>query len=79
MAGREFTFTQSDNGTHAFHLSLFTAGVQTLLARDITSGAITGTAAITVGPAAADHFLVTAPSSAISDTPFDVIVTALDP
>src|SRR5207245_6474110 len=29
--------------------------------------------------AAADHFLITAPSTAVPGSPFDVIVTALDP
>jgi predicted outer membrane repeat protein len=75
----EYTFTLGDNGTHVFHLSLFTAGAQTILARDMANGAMTGTTTVTVDAANADHFLVTAPSTATSDMPFDVIVTALDP
>jgi hypothetical protein len=32
-----------------------------------------------VNPAPADHFLIAAPPTAVSGTPFDVTVTALDP
>ena len=37
----DYTFTQSDNGTHTFSVTLFTAGVQTLLVQDAANGAIT--------------------------------------
>jgi hypothetical protein len=74
----DYTFTASDNGTHRFALSLFTAGVQTILARDATNPLLTGTATVIVHAAAPFSFLVTAPSSVVSGTPFDVIVTVLD-
>jgi streptogramin lyase len=35
--------------------------------------------AVTVSPARADHFLVSAPAGVTANTPFDVSVTALDP
>ena len=75
----DYTFTQSDSGTHVFSVSLFTAGPQTLLVLDAANGAIMGSVTIAVDPAAADHFLVSAPSTATSGMPFDLIVTALDP
>jgi hypothetical protein len=74
-----YTFTASDNGTHAFSASLFTAGTQTVTAQDTANGATTGSGAITVVAAPANHFLLTAPLTAVSGIPFDVMVTALDP
>ena len=76
----DYTFTPSDNGTHSFALTLFTAGVQTVLARDAANGSITNTKTTTVAVQAATpfDFLVTAPSSVVAGTPFDVIVAALD-
>jgi photosystem II stability/assembly factor-like uncharacterized protein len=75
----DYTFTRGDNGQHVFNVSLFTAGVQTLLARDAAKGSISGSATVTVYAATADHFLITASSTAVPGIPFDVIVTALDP
>ena len=75
----DYTFTQSDTGTHLFGLSLFTAGAQTLLVRDAANGTIMATVTVVVDPAAADHFLVKAPSTSSSGSPFDLIVIALDP
>jgi glucose/arabinose dehydrogenase len=76
-----YTFTAADQGTHQFTAgeTLFTAGNQTLTATDTSDGAVTGTAGVTVTPAPADHFLVSAPASVLSGTPFDVMVVALDP
>src|SRR5205814_9901336 len=75
-----YTFTPGDNGTHPFSgVSLFTAAAQTLTARDAINGSITGNATIAISPASADHFLMTAPATTVSGTPFHAIVTALDP
>jgi hypothetical protein len=74
----DYTFTANDNGTHVLTLSLFTAGVQTILTRDASNGFLTGTTPVAVQAASPFNFLVTAPSSAVSGTPFDVIVTVLD-
>jgi streptogramin lyase len=75
----DYTFTPGDNGTHSFVLSLFTAGAQTIFARDAVNSSMTGTASVAVSAAPADHFLITAPSTAVSGTSFDLIITALDP
>jgi hypothetical protein len=75
-----YAFTAADNGTHTFAgVTLVTAGAQTLNAQDTTSGALTGSATVSVVAAPADHFLLAAPPTAVSGTPFDVTVTALDP
>jgi hypothetical protein len=42
----DYTFTQSDSGTHIFSVSLFTAGVQTLLVRDAANGTIMATVTV---------------------------------
>jgi streptogramin lyase len=74
-----YTFTPGDNGSHNLSVSLFTAGAQTLLARDTGQEGIAAAASVAVTAAPADQFLVTAPSTAVSGMPFNVIVTALDP
>jgi hypothetical protein len=75
----DYTFTPSDNGTHTFGVSLFTAGAQSLSAWDAAKGSIRGSATLAVRAAPAIDFLVTAPATALAGMPFDVIVTALDP
>jgi glucose/arabinose dehydrogenase len=76
-----YTFTAADHGMHTFTAggTLFTAGNQTLTATDTSDGAVRGTGGVTVTPAPADHFFVSAPDSALSGMPFDVTVVALDP
>jgi hypothetical protein len=76
----DYTFTAGDQGKHTFSaVTLFTAGSQTLSAQDTADSSITSSASIAVAAAPADHLLITAPQSAVSGAPFDVIVTALDP
>jgi hypothetical protein len=74
----DYTFTPSDNGAHSFALTLFTAGVQTVLASDAANGSISETIPVTVQAATPFDLLVTVPSSVVAGTPFDVIVSALD-
>jgi hypothetical protein len=73
-----YTFTPSDNGTHSLALTLLTAGVQTVLARDAANGFLAGTTTVTVQAATPFDFLMTAPSSVVAGTPFDVIIAVLD-
>src|SRR5207248_527924 len=75
----DYTFTPSDRGIHSFSTSLFTAGIQTVLARDALNESMGGTATITIVAGSADHFVVTAPPTATPGVSFNVIVTALDP
>jgi hypothetical protein len=77
----DYTFVAGDNGAHVFTNgeTLETAGSQTLTATDTQSSGITGTSnADNVSPAAATHFIVTAPSSTTAGTPGSVSVEALD-
>ena len=75
-----YTFTSTDQGVHTFSggVTLFTAGSRTLTAQDPTN-ALTGSATIGVVAAPASQFLVAAPATAVSGTPFDVALAALDP
>jgi hypothetical protein len=75
----DHTFTASDNGSYVFSATLFSAGVQTVEARDAANGALAGTATVAVQAAPASQFLITAPATVSSGMPFDVIITALDP
>ncbi len=68
------------NGVGVFGVSLRTAGNQTLTATDTSNGNLTGTsAAITVSAAAANHFAVSAPATAITGKAMSFTVTAEDP
>src|SRR5262249_41722683 len=73
-----YTFTAADNGTHTFDVALRTAGTQSIKATDTLGEIIGAQTGIVVNPAAADHFLITTVPTAVSGTPFDVTVTALD-
>jgi hypothetical protein len=75
----DYTFTQSDKGTHIFGAVLFTAGAQTLTAQDKAIASITGTTTIAVTSAPANHLLTTAPLTTLAGSPFDLTITALDP
>lgn len=77
----DYTFTAADQGTHTFSggVTLFTAGAQTLTVQDTANTSFTGSATIAVTAAPADHLLVTAPSTVVAGTPFDVTLSALDP
>jgi hypothetical protein len=76
----DYTFTAADNGTHTFNgLMLYTAGTHTLHVQDKASGAIVGSATVAFTAAPANRFVIQAAPTAVSGTPFDVSVAALDP
>ncbi len=76
----DYTFQPSDMGsvTFAGGVTLFTAGTRDVTVTDTTNQA-TGTDAVTVTPAAADHFRIDTPATTVAGQAFDVTVTALDP
>ena len=76
----DYTFTAGDNGVHVFTsgVKLVTAGAQTVTATDTATSSITGSATVTINPAAATHLSINAPSSARVNVAFTVTVTALD-
>ncbi len=68
------------NGTGTFPATLETSGSQTITATDTVSSPVTGTSnSIAVSPAAATHFVVSAPATATAGSAFSFTVTALDP
>jgi hypothetical protein len=76
----DYTFTANDAGSRTFAVALGTAGRQTVTMTDTTSVSLTGAATLTVTPAAASHFVVTAsPGSVAAGSTVTVQVTALDP
>jgi len=80
----DYTFSDSDEGQHVFSVNLKTAPSQTVTVTDTSNAAVTGTSsAITVGPAALDHFQVrNASGNAIglqtAGTAFALKITAQD-
>jgi sugar lactone lactonase YvrE len=77
----DYTFTSADQGTHTFSggVTLYTAGTQSLTVQDTADSSITGSFTVGVVAAPASQLLITAPANAVSGTPFDVILMALDP
>ncbi len=71
-----YAFGAGDAGTHAFAVTLKTAGSQTVSVSDGPLNATSG--AIAVGPAAAASFTVDAPASATAGTASSITVTAKD-
>ena len=72
-----YTFTAGDAGTHTFPVTLILAGSQTITVSDPASG-FSATLALSVNPATANHFAVSAPPAAAAGSAVDVTVTALD-
>src|SRR5207237_935635 len=56
-----YTFVAADRGTHTFNAVLTAAGFQQLTATDTAATALTVSASVTVGAAAASRFIVSAP------------------
>jgi hypothetical protein len=74
-----YTFTAADAGVHTLsNLILRTAGSRTVTAQDTADGTITGSSTVTVNPAVADHFGVSASGHVTAGTALDLTVTALD-
>jgi hypothetical protein len=79
LEGFTYAFTSNDAGSHTFSATFATAGTQSITATDTATPTLTGTdGGITVNPAPASQFVLTAPSSATAGVPFSVTVTAED-
>lgn len=75
----DYTFTSADQGVHTFTgLSLHTAGVQTVTARDTVSSTVRGFAAVRVLAGPPTHFNVSAPYQVTAGVPFAVTVSPRD-
>jgi hypothetical protein len=77
----DYAFSASDGGMHTFPAgaTLYTAGTWDITATETADDTITGSDLVTVTPAPAVAFVITAPASVASATPFDITVTAVDP
>jgi hypothetical protein len=78
----DYIFTAGDNGTHTFTggVTLFTAGMQTIMVTDTANSSLNASASVTVDQASASHFVLTPSSSTVvAGTPFNVTVAAVDP
>jgi hypothetical protein len=74
-----YTFTASDAGVHSFTATLKTAGTQSITATDTTTASVSGTeGGITVNPAAASKFILTAPAGVAAGAPFSLTLTVED-
>jgi hypothetical protein len=75
----DYPFTPADQGVHTFTVTLKTAGNQSIVATDTATGSISGIeTGITVQPAAAAKFVLSAPSSVKSGAKFSVTLTVYD-
>jgi hypothetical protein len=77
----DYTFTAGDAGVHTFSATLESAGTQSITASDTNTGGATGGATgISVTPAAASTFRVSAyPPAIVAGEAVSFTVTALDP
>jgi len=74
-----YTFTAADAGVHTFGATLKTTGIQSITAKDTVTGTIAGTeGGITVKPAAASQFILSAPSTVTAGVAFSLTVTVKD-
>jgi hypothetical protein len=74
----DYTFTATDAGTHTFPITFITAGTQTLSVTDTTNGNLSNQASVTVNPAAAAKFILSAPTNTTANFPFNVSVLVED-
>jgi hypothetical protein len=75
----DYTFSSADAGTHAFRVILKTAGSQSISATDTRTSSLAATSAgITVNPAAAAKFVLTAPTSVKRGVAFSLTLTVQD-
>lgn len=74
----DYTFTGADAGVHTFAVTLIQAGSQKITVTDPGAG-LSGSLTLTVNPATADHYSISARAGSTAGTAFDVTVTALDP
>jgi hypothetical protein len=73
----DYTFLPADNSSHAFSLTLRTAGPQTVTVRDTQTGTLLGSGSLTVTLAAS--FRVSLPANPVTaGIPFTVTVTVVD-
>jgi hypothetical protein len=72
----DYTFTNSDQGTHVFNVTLNTSGNQTVVATDTVNSAVKATASISVGGASGPLSLSTTALS-FPSTPFGTVSKAL--
>jgi hypothetical protein len=73
-----YTFTGGDRGRHTFSATLKTAGARALMVDDAAEALTGSQAGITVQPAAAARYLLSAPDSASAGSPLSVSVTVVD-
>ncbi|HBI41831.1 MAG TPA: hypothetical protein DDY78_03115 [Planctomycetales bacterium] len=74
-----YTFTVADAGVHTFSVILKTAGTQSITVADTTTASLTGTdGGVTVKPAAASQFIISAASSVTSGVAFSLTITVED-
>jgi hypothetical protein len=76
----DYTFSGFDQGTHTFPAGVvfYTAGPQTITAKDTMDHSISGSTTVTVGGLPAFALKVVAPQTAVAGKPFDVTVKAVD-
>jgi hypothetical protein len=74
----DYGFTAADNGSHLFSARIMTSGDEVLDVQDINNAAISNSTIITILPASAAYYTLSAPSSAKAGVPFFLTLTAKD-
>jgi hypothetical protein len=74
----DYAFTATDQGAHAFNVTLKTPGSQSVTVADPTGGLTATTGAIAVSPAAAATFILTTSASVTRGVAFSLTLTVQD-
>jgi hypothetical protein len=75
----DYTFKATDNGTHSFTVTLYTAGPQSVTVTDKSNSAVTGAVSVTITPSSNLLFHLTAtPSTVDAGTNTTLTVSAVD-
>lgn len=72
-----YTFTQADQGSHTFQVTLNTRGTEMITVTDAATSSLTGSASTTV-TLPATHFALYTPSTIVAGKPFHTTIVALD-
>ncbi len=73
-----YTFTATDAGTHTFSATFKTAGTQSLIVKDATTGTAGSETGIVIAASATAQFVFSAPASVTQGVGFKFTVTVLD-
>src|SRR5207302_10364057 len=71
-------FRSGDQGSHSFHVTLVTAGDQYIAVSDVNQPDSTGSAGVSVSPAALDHLAINTDANTVEHDSLEDTVSPVD-